>query len=94
MINGDKVTNALLKEYLKLTPNIHINRGANLFELDYPTADSWKKHNQAKKEGLIPSNAKIGGDIKITVFRKVKILPLIKNKLDFGMYFNEKRSCQ
>ncbi len=33
--------------------------------LNYPTQDSWKKHSQAKKEGLIPSNAKIGGEIGI-----------------------------
>lgn len=33
--------------------------------INYPTADSWKKHNQAKKEGKIPQNAKIGGEIGI-----------------------------
>lgn len=33
--------------------------------LNYPTADSWKKHNQAKTEGKIPQNAKIGGEIGI-----------------------------
>jgi murein L,D-transpeptidase YafK len=33
--------------------------------LNYPTADSWKKHKQAKIDGLIPSNAKIGGEIGI-----------------------------
>ncbi|HOP05252.1 MAG TPA: L,D-transpeptidase [Tenuifilaceae bacterium] len=33
--------------------------------INYPTADSWKKHNQAKREGAIPQNAKIGGEIGI-----------------------------
>ncbi|MBL6449219.1 L,D-transpeptidase [Fulvivirga sp. 29W222] len=33
--------------------------------IDYPTQDSWKKHKQAKKEGLIPETAKIGGEIGI-----------------------------
>lgn len=33
--------------------------------LNYPTSDSWEKHNAAKKEGLIPKNAKIGGEIGI-----------------------------
>jgi murein L,D-transpeptidase YafK len=33
--------------------------------IDYPTADSWKKHNEAKRKGIISANAKIGGDIGI-----------------------------
>ena len=33
--------------------------------LNYPTAESWKKHRQAKKEGLIPQNADIGNAIGI-----------------------------
>ena len=33
--------------------------------IDYPTADSWKKHNEAKRKGLIPANAKIGGEVGI-----------------------------
>jgi len=33
--------------------------------INYPTKDSWKKHNKAKKEGLIPKNATIGGEIGI-----------------------------
>jgi len=33
--------------------------------LNYPTAASWKKHKQAKLEGKIPQNAKIGGEIGI-----------------------------
>ena len=33
--------------------------------IDYPTAASWKKHNEAKRKGIIPANAKIGGEIGI-----------------------------
>ena len=33
--------------------------------LDYPTEDSWKKHNAAKSSGEIPANASIGGEIGI-----------------------------
>jgi murein L,D-transpeptidase YafK len=33
--------------------------------LNYPTSESWKKHNKAKKEGLIPQNADIGNAIGI-----------------------------
>ena len=33
--------------------------------LNYPTAASWKKHNQAKKEGKIGKNASIGGEVGI-----------------------------
>jgi murein L,D-transpeptidase YafK len=33
--------------------------------IDYPNADSWKKHNAAKKKGLIPQNATIGGEVGI-----------------------------
>lgn len=31
--------------------------------LDYPTADSWRKHRAAKAAGLIPAGAQIGGEI-------------------------------
>ncbi|MDE3237040.1 MAG: L,D-transpeptidase [Bacteroidota bacterium] len=33
--------------------------------LDYPNAESYAKFNERKAEGLIPSNAKIGGEIGI-----------------------------
>ena len=33
--------------------------------VNYPTPDSWKKHNASKANGSIPSNAKIGGEIGI-----------------------------
>jgi murein L,D-transpeptidase YafK len=33
--------------------------------LDYPTADSWRKFNTAKRQGLIPKRAAIGGEIGI-----------------------------
>lgn len=33
--------------------------------LDYPTSTSWEKHRKAKADGLIPQNARIGGEIGI-----------------------------
>lgn len=33
--------------------------------IDYPNKSSWEKHNQAKKEGKIPQNAQIGGEVGI-----------------------------
>ncbi len=33
--------------------------------INYPTTDSWKKHNKAKADGILPQNAKIGGEIGI-----------------------------
>jgi lipoprotein-anchoring transpeptidase ErfK/SrfK len=33
--------------------------------LNYPTVESWKKHNQARSEKIIPANAGIGGEIGI-----------------------------
>ncbi|HNW58032.1 MAG TPA: L,D-transpeptidase [Bacteroidales bacterium] len=33
--------------------------------LNYPTQDSWRKHNAAIRQGKIPGDAKIGGEIGI-----------------------------
>jgi len=33
--------------------------------INYPTEESWKKHNKAKQDGEIPADAKIGGEIGI-----------------------------
>ncbi len=33
--------------------------------IDYPNKSSWEKHNRAKKEGKIPRNAQIGGEVGI-----------------------------
>ena len=33
--------------------------------INYPTNDSWKKHNNAIQDGIIPKDAKIGGEIGI-----------------------------
>ena len=33
--------------------------------IDYPTEESWQRHQEAKTMGLIPEDAKIGGDIGI-----------------------------
>jgi murein L,D-transpeptidase YafK len=33
--------------------------------INYPTNDSWRKHNAAKKDGIIPKDANIGGELGI-----------------------------
>ena len=33
--------------------------------INYPNVDSWRKHNSAKIEGIIPKDANIGGEIGI-----------------------------
>lgn len=33
--------------------------------INYPNETSWKKHNQAKKEGKIPKDSQIGGEVGI-----------------------------
>ena len=33
--------------------------------IDYPSSESWQKHEQAKREGKIPANAQIGGEVGI-----------------------------
>ena len=33
--------------------------------LNYPTKESWEKYKKAKKEGKIPSNATVGGQVGI-----------------------------
>ncbi len=33
--------------------------------INYPTDESWQKHNAAKQKGIIPGNSKIGGEIGI-----------------------------
>lgn len=33
--------------------------------IDYPNTDSWRKHLQAKQQGIIPASATIGGEIGI-----------------------------
>ncbi len=33
--------------------------------IDYPNKDSWKKHAQAKKDGIISKSASIGGEVGI-----------------------------
>ena len=38
--------------------------------LNYPTKESYRKHQQAKKEGKIPSHAKIGGEVGIHGVKK------------------------
>lgn len=38
---------------------------AKFLWLDYPNQESWTKHKQAKVDGKIPQDAKIGGEIGI-----------------------------
>jgi murein L,D-transpeptidase YafK len=33
--------------------------------INYPNGESWRKHNSAKRNGKIPGNAKIGGEVGI-----------------------------
>ena len=33
--------------------------------IDYPNAESWKRFGRRKKEGVVPSNARVGGEIGI-----------------------------
>jgi murein L,D-transpeptidase YafK len=40
-------------------------RWSKFLWLNYPTIDSWKKHNNAKKKGLIEQSAGIGGEVGI-----------------------------
>ncbi len=41
------------------------NKWQKFIWVDYPTTDSWKKHKAAKANGIISSNARIGGEIGI-----------------------------
>jgi murein L,D-transpeptidase YafK len=41
------------------------NKWDKFMLLDYPTKESYEKFNERKRQGLIPANAKIGGDIGI-----------------------------
>lgn len=40
-------------------------RWSKFLWVDYPTADSWRKHQAAKQRGDIPADATIGGEIGI-----------------------------
>ena len=41
------------------------NKWSKFIWLNYPTNESWAKHNKAKNEGIIPADATIGGEIGI-----------------------------
>jgi murein L,D-transpeptidase YafK len=41
------------------------NKWSKFIWIDYPNTESWKKHNAAKTEGLIPQDAQIGGEVGI-----------------------------
>jgi murein L,D-transpeptidase YafK len=46
------------------------NKWSKFMWLNYPTKESYRKHQQAKKEGKIPSQAKIGGEVGIHGVKK------------------------
>jgi murein L,D-transpeptidase YafK len=46
------------------------NKWSKFMWLNYPTNESYRKHHQAKKEGEIPSNARIGGEVGIHGVKK------------------------
>ncbi len=50
--------------------------------IDYPTKDSWEKHNKAKSENRIPNDATIGGEIGIHGVPKGKS-KLIEGKVNW-----------
>ena len=50
--------------------------------IDYPTKDSWKKHNKAKSENRIPNDVTIGGEIGIHGVPKGKS-KLIEGKVNW-----------
>jgi murein L,D-transpeptidase YafK len=66
MKEGDKKTpNGSFKVILK---KLHPQWGPELL-LDYPNQESVQKFNQRKAQGILPSNAKIGGGIAIHATR-------------------------
>ncbi len=62
LVEGDNKTP--LGVFHIIAKKIHPQWGPFLL-LDYPNEDSWRKFNEAKSEGKIPSSAHIGGGIGI-----------------------------
>jgi len=59
---GDSCTPEGIFKVRDLYPH---NSWSKFIWIDYPTADSWRKHDAAKALGIIQQNAKIGGEIGI-----------------------------
>jgi murein L,D-transpeptidase YafK len=62
MMQGDRKTPEGTFHITAKRPHAKWNR---FIALDYPNAESYAKFNERKAEGLIPSNAVIGGEIGI-----------------------------
>ena len=73
VVFGRNTTDDKLMQGDKCTPEgkFHIiakyphKKWSKFIWINYPNNESWKKHNAAKKDGLIPANAKIGGEVGI-----------------------------
>ncbi len=62
MYEGDRRTPEGIFHITAKRPHAKWDR---FFALDYPTAESYQKFNERKEKGLIPKNARIGGEIGI-----------------------------
>lgn len=72
VFGGDPVGDKLMEGDQRTPEGVFSIRGfyphkswSKFIWIDYPTADSWKKHKKAKGEGRIPAAAAIGGEIGI-----------------------------
>lgn len=61
-MQGDKSTPEGIFSIRDLYPH---KKWSKFIWIDYPTAASWEKHEAAKRKGLIPQTANIGGEIGI-----------------------------
>lgn len=61
-MEGDQKTPEGIFHLRNLYPHA---RWSKFMWVDYPTDESWAKHNQAKQDGSIPKDASIGGEIGI-----------------------------
>lgn len=62
MFEGDRRTP---EGRYKITRKYPHQKWARFLRIDYPTRADYEKFNQRKQQGLIPKNARIGGDIGI-----------------------------
>jgi murein L,D-transpeptidase YafK len=62
LMQGDKCTPEGLFKIKSKYPHASWSK---FIWIDYPIAESWKKHNEAIRKGLIPKSAKIGGEVGI-----------------------------
>lgn len=62
LIEGDKCTPEGKFNIIDKYPH---KNWSKFIWLNYPNNDSWKKHNKAKNNGIIPKKSKIGGEVGI-----------------------------